>query len=66
MTREAVESIDGGGVSRLAEITHAGEDTGGGREREIELLELDGDFSGEDGAGRCAVNCDVIRLISLE
>ncbi len=54
------------GVGALAEVAEAGEDAEGGGEWEVELLEADGYFGGEDGAGGGAVEGDVGGLVGLE
>lgn len=47
-------------------IGECGEEAQGGGQREIELLEANGDFTGEDSASGSAEDADFVRLVRFE
>ena len=51
MAGETVERVHGPRIAVAGEIAHAGEDAERAGQRKAKLLEPDGDFAGENGAG---------------
>src|SRR6202521_5571897 len=54
------------GVADAAEVGKAGKNSKRGGKRQSELLEADGNFGGQDGSRRCAVNSNVVRLVGFQ
>src|SRR5690242_5310536 len=66
MAGKTVESVDCERVAQLAEVAHAGKNSGGGGQRQLELFDLGSHLGCENCPGGGAVDRDVVRLVSFE
>src|SRR5258708_37820939 len=63
---ETLESDHLPGVADAAEVGKAGKNSERGGKRQSESLEADGNFGGQDGTGRRAINSNVVRLVGFQ
>src|SRR5207245_9408917 len=54
------------GVADAAEVGKAGKNSERGGKRQSESLEADGNFGGQDGTRRRAINSNVVRLVGFQ
>src|SRR2546429_4510429 len=54
------------GVADAAEVGKTGKNSERGRKRQSESLEADGNFGGQDGSRRRAINSNVVRLVGFQ
>src|SRR5438309_11935112 len=54
------------GVADAAEVGETGKNSERGRKRQSESLEADGNFGGQDGSRRRAINTNVVRLVGFQ
>src|SRR6266404_5595817 len=54
------------GVADAAEVGKAGKNSERGGKRQSELLEADGNFGGQDGSRRRAINSNIVRLVGFQ
>src|SRR5216684_8668971 len=66
LPRKTLESEHLPGIADAAEVGKAGKNSERGGKRESELLEADGNFGGQDGSRRRAINSNVVRLVGFQ